>query len=193
MWASAESRGSRHSGTNGLGTKRSYRQWMPSLALGCEVAKLPMQRQPLIRLTSSIEVCAQSVVSLYERSVVQTGDVHACNAMPSPVRCRGYGGPRINVGVSRPSHNHWLTSPRRLTGAYPYRSKAAAMIRLRALWRESGERVLREPLICLAVNDIRRVESFRASGSWIRGNVALPIGREVNRGTMFLTYTWLVV
>jgi len=62
---------------------------MPTLAFGCEVPKFPVQCQALFRVAGSVEVRTQGVVPFHERSVVQTGDIHAFNAMPTPVRSRG--------------------------------------------------------------------------------------------------------
>lgn len=39
------------------GTKRNGRQGMPTLAFGSEVVKFPVQRQTLIRVTGTVEVC----------------------------------------------------------------------------------------------------------------------------------------
>ncbi len=62
---------------------------MSTLAFGCEIPKLPVKCQALIRVAGTVEVRTQGVVPLHERSVVQTGDVHAFNVMPTPVRSRG--------------------------------------------------------------------------------------------------------
>jgi hypothetical protein len=63
---------------------------MSTLAFGCQVPKFPMQRQALIRLAGTVEVRAQGVVPLYESSVVQAGEIHVRNAMPTPVPSGGW-------------------------------------------------------------------------------------------------------
>jgi hypothetical protein len=80
---------------------------MSTLALCCEVPKFPMQRQALIRLARTVEVRAQGVVPLHESSVVQAGNIHLRNAMPTPVLSRGW------APVSR-SRRSWNRTQSRL-------------------------------------------------------------------------------
>jgi hypothetical protein len=62
---------------------------VPTLAFGREVLKFPVERQPLLHVTGTVEVRTEGVVALQERSVVQAGGIHKLNAKPSMVRIGG--------------------------------------------------------------------------------------------------------
>ena len=118
------------------GTRRSDRQWMSALAFGCEVPEFPMQRQALLRLAGTVEVRAEGVVPLHESSVVQASDVHVRNAMPTPVRSRGWAPAPLVVlqslnyhgsrTIGRPMSDPWPEIRNRDQQAAPPSGRAAA-------------------------------------------------------------------